>query len=112
MSLQRFLDDARNRIAGGGYQTPHRLQSNGSLAAALQRPDAIIAELKPRSPSEGRILNTQADKVLDDYVRGGAAALSILTDVDHFDGSLDLLAQANATGLPTMMKDFILDERQ
>ena len=110
--LLQFLDDARNRVACGAYATAHRLASNGSLAAALTRSDAVIAELKPRTPSEGRILNTSPAAVLEDYAAGGAAAISVLTDSDHFDGSLDLLAAAHATGLPTLMKDFIVDTRQ
>lgn len=110
--LQRFLEDAHKRVTEGFYVTPHDVKSNGSFVQALDRPDAVIAELKPRSPSEGRLLSTPPGEVLADYKLGGAAALSILTDADHFDGSLDLLAQANATGLPTMMKDFIVDEAQ
>lgn len=105
--LNRFLDDARNRVQAGRYDVPDSLPSNGPFPAS-----GIIAELKPRSPSEGRLLQGAPDATLTAYVRGGAAALSILTDEDHFDGSPDLLRLAHQTGLPTLMKDFIIDERQ
>ena len=74
----------------------------------------VIAEIKRRSPSQGTI---QAD--LDPvaharaYVRGGAVAVSVLTDEVHFGGSLeDLSRVATAVTAPVLRKDFILDELQ
>ena len=111
MSLDRFVTDAERRVAAGAYDVDADLKPHGRLAGVIRR-GAVIAELKPRSPSEGRLLHRPAQVVLDAYRRGGAAALSILTDADHFDGSPDLLIQAHRQGLPTLMKDFIVDERQ
>lgn len=115
--LDGFLRAARERVALGAYANKGpRLSPNGSLVAALARhPTPVIAELKPRSPSEGRLLQgpTHAIRgVLDAYRDGGAAALSLLTDATHFDGDPDLLRQAHATGLATLMKDFVVDARQ
>jgi indole-3-glycerol phosphate synthase len=85
------------------------------FAGALARPGlSVIAEHKRRSPSAGPI---REDLVLEDvvgaYERGGAAALSILTDGPSFGGSLDDLRAARAAaGLPLLRKDFIVDSYQ
>ena len=86
-----------------------------SFADAVGRPGlSVIAEHKRRSPSAGAI---RGDLVLEDvvsaYERGGAAAVSVLTDGPSFGGSLDDLRAARAaTGLPALRKDFIVDPYQ
>jgi indole-3-glycerol phosphate synthase len=85
------------------------------FAEALSRPaTSVIAEYKRRSPSAGVIRQgaTVADMVRA-YERGGAAAVSILTDEHHFGGSLDDLVEArDATDLPILRKDFTIDPYQ
>jgi indole-3-glycerol phosphate synthase len=82
---------------------------------ALARPGlSVIAEHKRRSPSAGSI---RADLALEDvvtaYERGGAAALSILTEGPSFGGSLDdLRAARQASRLPVLRKDFVVDPYQ
>ena len=80
-----------------------------SFAAALRRTDvAIIAEVKRRSPSQG-VINAGLDAAeqASAYARGGAAALSILTEPTEFGGSVqDLRDAREATRLPTLKKDF------
>jgi len=82
---------------------------------ALTRPGiSLIAEHKRRSPSAG-LIREGADPtdVVRAFERGGAAALSILTEPFHFDGSLDDLHAARAaTHLPVLRKDFIVDRYQ
>ncbi len=80
----------------------------------LLRPTAIIAEFKRHSPSVGNI-QAGADplKVALNYQAGGAAAMSVLTEPEHFKGSLDDLRRvASGVTLPLLRKDFAVDRHQ
>jgi indole-3-glycerol phosphate synthase len=84
-------------------------------ADALARPGlSVIAEHKRSSPSAGAIRQGLAlEDVVGAYERGGAAALSVLTEPESFSGSLDDLRRAReATALPILRKDFIVDPYQ
>jgi indole-3-glycerol phosphate synthase len=87
-----------------------------SFEAALGRRDRynVIAECKRRSPSRG-VLAADYDPVAiaRQYERGGAAAVSVLTEPTFFDGALEhLTAVRAAVGLPILRKDFIVDDYQ
>jgi indole-3-glycerol phosphate synthase len=85
------------------------------FAEALSRPGtSLIAEYKRRSPSAGPIREgASCADVVRAYERGGAAAVSVLTEEAHFGGSLDDLREARAsTTLPILRKDFTIDPYQ
>ena len=84
----------------------------------------LIAEVKARSPSEGSLVGrrpdgeergSRGDRALQ-YVQGGAAAISVLTEPSRFDGSLehlvDVVHAVTGAGVPVMRKDFLVDRRQ
>lgn len=75
---------------------------------------AVIAELKKASPSKGLIrADFRPSELARDLEQAGAAALSVLTDEQFFQGSLDYLREASASSsLPCLRKDFIVDEFQ
>ncbi|MGH9769363.1 MAG: indole-3-glycerol phosphate synthase TrpC [Blastocatellia bacterium] len=87
----------------------------GRFISALRR-DAvnIIAEIKRRSPSKGVIReNFDPLNIVRNYTENGAVAISVLTEEDFFDGSLDHLRKAREiTPLPLLRKDFVFDEYQ
>ena len=104
-ALQERAAELERRAAAAGPVT--RLQEPGADVG-------LIAEVKRRSPSQGAI-RTDLDPVRHAraYVRGGAVAVSVLTDEAHFGGSLeDLERVAAAVPVPVLRKDFILDELQ
>ena len=78
----------------------------------------VIAELKLRSPSQGALAHQASDPVarLAAYAKGGAAAVSVLTEPTRFDGSLEHLRLAAETlapqRVPVMRKDFLVDPYQ
>jgi indole-3-glycerol phosphate synthase len=85
------------------------------FAEALSRPGtSVIAEYKRRSPSAGPIREgASVADIARAYERGGAAAMSVLTEQDHFGGSLeDLAAARDVTDLPILRKDFTVDPYQ
>jgi indole-3-glycerol phosphate synthase len=86
-----------------------------AFRAALQRDGInIIAEIKSASPSAGSIVDDpDVESIARDYARGGAAAISVVTEPDFFRGSRDWILRAKeAAGLPAIMKDFIVEPAQ
>jgi indole-3-glycerol phosphate synthase len=112
LRADRAAHDFRDRaVAIRANARPHRLfralESNSGEVK-------IIAEFKRRSPSAGTIRSDlSATDVATRYERGGACAISVLTDEQYFGGSiLDLGAIRASTALPLLRKDFIIDEIQ
>lgn len=121
-------------IVAEAYERVERIRADRAVVAALEReassaPPApsfrlalrrpmvsIIAEVKRRSPSKGSINpSISAGTQASSYVEGGAAAVSVLTEPQHFGGSLDDLRAARtavATSAPLLRKDFHVDELQ
>jgi len=104
---ERPLADLEREVAKRGEGRPFR--------EALAHPGtSLVAEYKRRSPSAGVIREgAEPVEIVRAYERGGAAALSILTEPFHFGGSLDDLRAARAAShLPVLRKDFIVDSYQ
>src|ERR671919_1727497 len=88
-------------------------QTRGAGSAGPQTDVAVIAEIKRASPSAGVFdANLSATETAMAYARGGAAAISVLTEPEFFKGSLDDLTSARSAELPVLRKDFILDTWQ
>jgi indole-3-glycerol phosphate synthase len=121
--LQRILAQTRRDLERRMRERPLELEGAaeraatraGRFAEALTRPGiGVIAEFKRRSPSAG-VLRREPDleEIVSAYARGGAIALSVLTEGPNFAGALeDLRLAGTACELPRLRKDFIIDSYQ
>ena len=106
--------DAVRLIAQQARDTASLHALLNALIDPVESRNNIIAEFKRRSPSKGEI-RRDADPahIARAYESAGAAAVSVLTEEDYFDGSLDdLRAIRQAISLPVLRKDFIFEEYQ
>ena len=122
--LERIVDATREDVRRRREQVPlgdleRQLatpRQDRPFSEALTRPGgvSIIAEHKRRSPSAGDIrAGASVTEIVQAYERGGAAGLSVLTEGQHFGGSLDDLREARgASRLPILRKDFVVDPYQ
>lgn len=93
------------------YPLPPAPEAVPSFREALLQPGlSVIAEVKKASPSEGAIREIDPAEAAQAYARGGARAISVLTEPHRFGGSLeDLLRVRRAVDLPLLRKDFVVD---
>lgn len=104
--LSRMIEEAMvHREKAAPHRFLHALNGNDLN---------VIAEFKRRSPSKGSICaDVAAADMARLYERGGASAISVLTEEDHFGGTLqDLRSIKETVSLPILRKDFIVDEYQ
>lgn len=99
--------DAQSRVLTRDFEAAMRAK----IAAGQS---AVIAEIKKASPSKGVLRdNFVAADIAQSYAEFGAACLSVLTDQQFFQGSVDYLKQARAScELPVLRKDFMIDAYQ
>jgi indole-3-glycerol phosphate synthase len=124
--LEKVTVETRERVAAArsnGYlpkltrvaeELATRRAPNRFRTALRKKSVNIIAEIKRASPSKG-VIKAEIDvaQTARLYAAGGAAAISVLTEPQYFDGSIsDLVIVAKAVDLPVLRKDFIVDEYQ
>ncbi|CRM07715.1 Indole-3-glycerol phosphate synthase [Pseudomonas sp. 22 E 5] len=107
VSLAELEGLAKNADAPRGF-------ANALIAQAKKKQPAVIAEIKKASPSKGVIREHFVPaEIAVSYEKGGATCLSVLTDIDYFQGSDLFLQQARAAcKLPVIRKDFMVDPYQ
>jgi indole-3-glycerol phosphate synthase len=122
--LDEVVSSRRREVADRARSTPlsvlrDKAQSrppSRDFAAALRHAEtapAVIAEFKRASPSAGAIASEDVCDAAQAYERGGAAAMSVLTEPRWFGGSLADIAAARAScSLPVLRKDFIVEDYQ
>lgn len=115
--LDRIMVTKQAELAA--FKMPERRTffTHHSLSKALKSPNhriGLIAEVKKASPSRGTFtLRRSPEKAASLYQEAGADAISVLTDMTYFHGSLNDLSRIRETvTLPILRKDFIIDERQ
>ncbi len=114
--LDELSRSARERVNSGYYEVncgPREVESIIPFTEVITGGNhaPIIGEIKPGSPTRGRILAEGFDpaELGRSYSAGGISGFSVLTDPDHFFGSLGNLARVSELNRPTLMKDFIVD---
>lgn len=110
----REIRDLEALESSGGFPGPWPGPRPGfSRALSKNGPGAVIAEYKRASPSKGDLnLDLGPGDVAAMYRQAGAAALSVLTEEDHFKGRLDFLTAMLPAGLPMLRKDFLFHPLQ
>ncbi|WP_135363907.1 indole-3-glycerol phosphate synthase [Halosimplex halophilum] len=117
--VRSILDAARERAAAREGADGERVEVDArSLPAALERAEAdgrvpLVAEVKPTSPTTDGERTDDPVELAESMVAGGAAALSVLTEPEHFGGSTDALERVRAAvDVPVLRKDFVVREAQ
>ena len=115
LRLARLAEEMKTTSRDELEQRAHQTKPPVDFAGVFAGPRIhVIAEIKKGSPSRG-ILRPDADpeQLARAYAQGGASAISVLTEADHFFGSLSALTMVkSAVSLPVLRKDFILDPYQ
>lgn len=117
-AVRSILSAARDRAGkrGEGSDGGSVAVDPSDLRAAIDRAEAdgrvpVIAEVKPTSPTTTGTREDDPVALAEEMVAGGAAALSVLTEPDHFGGSTATLERVrDAVDVPVLRKDFVLDE--
>lgn len=120
--LDAIVEDKKHELSEAKNRVPLEVLREGIQANFVRRPfqklferpeGALIAEIKPRSPSVGTLIESDPLATADVYAQSVADAISVLTDREHFGGSLELLQEVRARVPQAILrKDFLIDEYQ
>jgi len=122
--LRKIVEAKRHRVADQEKRVPEpivrKMASVAGEVPSFQNAFAsegrthVIAEIKKASPSAGVLIERlDVDGLASTYASAGAAAVSVVTEEDFFDGNLGWVQWAGrASGLPVLRKDFVFDEYQ
>lgn len=121
--LDKIIANKQNEVNLQKQQVPLKvleskmlnIKDKASFKNALkQSSTGIIAEFKRKSPSKDWIYkDAKTNEIIPSYSKGGAAAISVLTDTPFFGGNLyDLQEASTLSNIPILQKDFIIDEYQ
>ena len=95
------------------FAKAYRAKRRSFAKALRQKPVGLIAEIKLKSPSAGKLTEGGFEEIAKLYAKSKASAISVLTEKQYFGGSLDYLAKVrNICKQPILRKDFIIDEYQ
>ena len=117
-AVRSILSAARERSTDRADASGAVSVSPRDLSAAFERAEAdgrvpLIAEVKPTSPTTDGRREDDPVALAEGMVAGGAAALSVLTEPEHFGGSVDTLERVrDAVDVPVLRKDFVVEEPQ
>ena len=117
-AVRSILSAARERATARAAAGETVSVAPRDLSAAFERAEAdgrvpVIAEVKPTSPTTEGAREDDPVALAEGMVAGGAAALSVLTEPEHFGGSVETLERVrDAVDVPVLRKDFVVDEAQ
>jgi len=114
--LKLQINKTKELVATGYYNARPRIalpeRPELSYGIKMSHDFPIIAEIKIASPQNGLISSRGARDLVEDYITGGAAAISVLTEPTFFNGSLGFLENIRDPDVPVLMKDFVLSVQQ
>jgi indole-3-glycerol phosphate synthase len=116
--LTQIVTEVKGLLKEGYYnieETGEKHEPKSLLSAIKSvRGHAVIAEVKPSTPTKGRLAeNLNIEEYIRSVEKAGVVGFSILTQPRHFEGSLDNLREAReSTSLPLLMKDFVISHPQ
>lgn len=110
--LSRLAQNAKELLADGYYSNQYPTANLPSLRKMINSQFVVMGEIKPGSPSQGRMYHSTKVETKIDQICQVVDGISVLTEPNYFFGSLDTVNQVLEFNRPVLMKDFIIDIQQ